>query len=352
MSTYYVSPTGNDTTGDGSSGNPWQHIYYAVTQTSDGDTIKCKSGTYNNETSNCNVGSKTLRIESESGNYEDVSVEISSSLTQGEYIYCGSTGAGIELYNITFVISADKQLVNITNSDSDQIDIINNYIKVTYSSYSVRLIDSDYGTTDKHRIYKNTIRNTSGTKGGTGIFVYNYGSADVIIKDNIITGFTYGIDVNKTYGTVVMDYNDVWDNTTNWYRTASQGANSISSDPDFVNSSDATIEATSSCVDEGVVITGYVETYNGTAPDIGCNEVSGYKISGYVKVSGTGVLGAIVRCINQDDDSDVSDTTTNSSGYFEITNLNNTKKYHLTAEYTNGGNKYNFPSLWDIIPVS
>jgi len=42
----YISPTGNDETGDGSSGNPWATPAYAVTQASAGDTIFFQAGTY------------------------------------------------------------------------------------------------------------------------------------------------------------------------------------------------------------------------------------------------------------------------------------------------------------------
>ena len=42
----YISPTGNNTTGDGSSGNPWATPAYAVTQASAGDTIFFQAGTY------------------------------------------------------------------------------------------------------------------------------------------------------------------------------------------------------------------------------------------------------------------------------------------------------------------
>ncbi len=45
-STYYVSPTGNDTTGDGSIGNPWKTIPKAVTAASAGDTIYLRGGTH------------------------------------------------------------------------------------------------------------------------------------------------------------------------------------------------------------------------------------------------------------------------------------------------------------------
>ncbi|MCD6506332.1 right-handed parallel beta-helix repeat-containing protein, partial [Candidatus Poribacteria bacterium] len=37
---YYVSPSGNDTTGDGSSDNPWRTIQHAINQASSGDVIR------------------------------------------------------------------------------------------------------------------------------------------------------------------------------------------------------------------------------------------------------------------------------------------------------------------------
>lgn len=40
MATYYISTTGNDTTGDGSLANPWATISKAITTASSGDTIK------------------------------------------------------------------------------------------------------------------------------------------------------------------------------------------------------------------------------------------------------------------------------------------------------------------------
>lgn len=42
----YISPTGNDTTGDGSIGNPYKKISKAVSVVSPGDTIRARGGTY------------------------------------------------------------------------------------------------------------------------------------------------------------------------------------------------------------------------------------------------------------------------------------------------------------------
>jgi len=44
--TWYISPTGNDTTGDGSSGFPWASMHKAAANTSCGDTVLVGAGTY------------------------------------------------------------------------------------------------------------------------------------------------------------------------------------------------------------------------------------------------------------------------------------------------------------------
>jgi len=43
----YVSETGNDSTGDGSSGNPYLTISKGVTEATVGDTVYIVAGTYN-----------------------------------------------------------------------------------------------------------------------------------------------------------------------------------------------------------------------------------------------------------------------------------------------------------------
>lgn len=39
QSTFYVSSTGSDDTGDGSIGNPYQSVQFALNQTSNNDTV-------------------------------------------------------------------------------------------------------------------------------------------------------------------------------------------------------------------------------------------------------------------------------------------------------------------------
>lgn len=47
--TYYVATTGNDTTGDGSFGNPWRNIRKGVLSMSAGDTLQVRGGTYDSD---------------------------------------------------------------------------------------------------------------------------------------------------------------------------------------------------------------------------------------------------------------------------------------------------------------
>ena len=46
LHTYYISPDGNDTTGDGSLEKPWLNLQYAVDKAVAGDHIVCRGGTY------------------------------------------------------------------------------------------------------------------------------------------------------------------------------------------------------------------------------------------------------------------------------------------------------------------
>ncbi len=53
--TYYISPSGSDATGDGTAGNPWMTLYYATSSvTTPGDIIHVNAGTYI-ETQTCEL---------------------------------------------------------------------------------------------------------------------------------------------------------------------------------------------------------------------------------------------------------------------------------------------------------
>lgn len=85
MSIWYISPSGNDSTGNGSIGTPWATISKAHTSASAGDTIICKDGTY---TWASQTFTKSLTIQSENdglavfnGGGTNISWTASSSIT-------------------------------------------------------------------------------------------------------------------------------------------------------------------------------------------------------------------------------------------------------------------------------
>jgi len=88
--TYYIDESGDDSTGDGSSGNPWASLYYACSQvTTSGHTIHVNAGTYN-ESSQCNLA-VGVNIEGD-GDTSIISSNISGSYTPTIRLYSASEG--------------------------------------------------------------------------------------------------------------------------------------------------------------------------------------------------------------------------------------------------------------------
>jgi len=76
MATYYIDPSGNDTTGNGSIGTPWKTLYKACSSvTTSGNTIHVNAGTYTENTT-CQL---SLGVSIEGAG--DTSIITSSSLT-------------------------------------------------------------------------------------------------------------------------------------------------------------------------------------------------------------------------------------------------------------------------------
>jgi hypothetical protein len=83
MATYYIATTGNDTTGDGSSSNPWLTLQKFLDTSSDNDTLIVKDGTYT-LTANVTISQRTIQAEN-----NGLAIFDGGSTTK--YIFVGST---------------------------------------------------------------------------------------------------------------------------------------------------------------------------------------------------------------------------------------------------------------------
>lgn len=78
MATYYIGPTGDDTTGDGSEGNPWFNLLFAINNSSASDTIIVKEGTYIQTFGNDNIYFSNRIIKSENNNPENTILDFTN----------------------------------------------------------------------------------------------------------------------------------------------------------------------------------------------------------------------------------------------------------------------------------
>ncbi len=95
----YVDTTGSDTTGDGSSGNPYATIQKGVDEASDGDTINIADGTYTEDVEIDGYG-LIFSGESEAGTIVQAGATAPGS-TNVFYIDTASTGYDFEFHNMT-----------------------------------------------------------------------------------------------------------------------------------------------------------------------------------------------------------------------------------------------------------
>ena len=110
--TYYISPTGNDATGNGSAANPWKTLFKATsTVTGTGDIIHVNAGTYT-ETQTCNLAIG-VSIEGDGMNTSIVKSSVSGQWSAFLMLesQTNGTNGNQSISNITF----DGQYVSETN---------------------------------------------------------------------------------------------------------------------------------------------------------------------------------------------------------------------------------------------
>lgn len=158
--------------------------------------------------------------------------------------------------------------IAIATSGSGNWEISWNYIK---DNPQIGILSYDGGTITRNIIEHNGYNSSPPYYFDYGIFVSTSSSNTIInndfrdnetaigahanttsidIRNNIITDNTTGIDLN--IGNFNIDYNDVWNNTTNYWGCF-PGMGDISIDPQYIGGTpfDYSLSATSPCIDAG-----------------------------------------------------------------------------------------------------
>lgn len=281
MANYYIATTGNDTTGNGSSGNPWATISKAVASSTAGDTIVMAAGTYT-QSGDLTLSARTYRgagfnstiIDFASGNYQLI-------------------------LNGTAITIQDLQVANITRTN-DNFCIVNQvssavvgFTRVWFKSLVCGLNRGVIGADGAFGATPSTITLTScifsacalrTTGGGSGHFcavsgtsictMINcivYSTASAALSCNVVSSagtsgkqFVFKNCILYTVNSVAFTYNNLSHTHTGsvtncvygWSTVPAGVAASITSDPLFIDAagSNFNLRPTSPCINTGTLV--------------------------------------------------------------------------------------------------
>jgi hypothetical protein len=273
MADIYVSPSGDNGTGDGSSGNPYQTVHYVLTNhEADGLVVKCLPGTYNDGawyTGNLEP-SGTITVESSTGDADDVEHVLSSGqllslredtgtekffiIRNMSFDFTSNAQAGIiaVVKKVSLTLNRLK-MVGDTSGGGSPFQSTINYGNASASSSIFRCYHVTFDD------FNTAIRITQD----------NYGTLD--IRNNIFTNLEAGIIHDNIVGSWTVDYNCFYNNTTDASAAfTGHDANGVFADPEL--NGNHHIDDGSPCFDAGVAIAGYNDGYEDSAPDIGYYE--------------------------------------------------------------------------------
>ena len=273
MADIYISPTGNDSTGDGSNGNPYKTVFYVLNNhEADGVVIKCKPGTYDDGVwyTGFFVATGTITIESSTGDADDV---IHEPPTTNGLIVAHPSVIG-RTVNI-------KNMIIDCSTHTCQGDIIKAEVWANLNLTGCLFIGGGHATEQFYVCgngssgYTSTMTaydNTFSGAGNTAIYLTQNNHGIVNFRNNIFIDCDYGIDrANVLLGTYTIDYNCYYNNGTDTHADfTGEDTNSFFADPDLDGSYH--IDNTSNCFDTGIYIAGVNDGYEGAAPDIGYYE--------------------------------------------------------------------------------
>lgn len=201
--TIYVSPSGNDATGDGSAANPYQTITQGIAMAAPGNTIQLGSGTYNELV----VIDKSVTIDGVSASQATVAY----TGTIADYSTTGTilptlfkvTAQNVEIRNINFVVNNNVVHTAIhTSGDASGLRVLNNLITASYSGLPPLNVTA---LTALAYARKNAIAINPNISYGASKYTFvNTGISNIKIAGNFISGTTQAmngwLDVNFRAG--------------------------------------------------------------------------------------------------------------------------------------------------------
>ncbi|MHB1459364.1 MAG: right-handed parallel beta-helix repeat-containing protein, partial [Armatimonadota bacterium] len=329
--TYYLSPTGNDTTGNGSSGNPWFTLQKASQSATAGDIVLVQPGTYNYGSTN------TLSTSGSSGSYITYAANgaVTLNFTNSSADGLDITGSHVELdgFNITGV--PNPYTIYISNATDVQVRACNIIPNMMVSNSSNILIRQNVFTqsTSNHGLiiggsssYVSVLGNTFyGITSGYGVWFYSSSSTGNQVINSIFKNCYVGIYNSQGLADSAHDYNMFHGMGSGALgNLTAQSHESTNTDPLLNNpgSGDYSLQSGSPAKDIGIFIG---IGYNGPAPDLGAREASGDRtitaetISGTIKdtLSGSAISGVSVSAWGSGV-ATFCNTTTDANGYYRL----------------------------------
>jgi hypothetical protein len=206
--TYYVSNTGSDDTGDGSDSNPWQTIQHAIDQVASGDNIVVAAGQYDAFQV---IGKNNISIVGTKGETQ-VDTAANCSLghgwplsVQAMAVVDDSENINIEGidFNGTEVIGTEVCGIIYLDSTGRIVDVMVEHVSGTESWAGVAIIDG---------VDTSTVEITGSTISNNGIGIFCHGSILGVHFNNIVDNIEGGVLCG---GIVTVDA------TRNWWGHAS-----------------------------------------------------------------------------------------------------------------------------------
>jgi len=281
--TYYISPSGNDATGNGSQANPWKSLYKATSAAKiAGDIIHVGQGTYT-ETQGSVLAAR-VSIEG-----EGLSTTIINSTLTGTW----STFLQLSSSNGT---NGGQSISGLTLDGGGYSYIVDCIIRKNLFSnmYAGTGIGNRFGIgvisdgpndpqINNMQIYNNTLVAKSGDPTYMGLDFTSQSNGDcrgLYIRNNIVNGFSNAWLKGSNGATNISDcfvtHNDAFGNgggnTPGWpggNPASYTYNNNLSVNPQFVSATDYHLQPGSPVIDRGVNVG---IPFNGNAPDMGYAE--------------------------------------------------------------------------------